>query len=72
MLRRPAWPEFRICLAGLRAASVAVAAAAVLAGCQNPLRQDADAELQRSLDATLSREAGSAIGEARSRSKGLG
>ena len=60
MLRRPAWPEFRICLAGPWAASLAVAAAAVLAGCQNPLRQDADAELQRSLDATLSREAGSA------------
>lgn len=37
-----------------------VAVAWALAGCQDPLRRDADAELQRSLDATLSREAGTA------------
>jgi outer membrane protein TolC len=30
-------------------------------GCKNALRQDADAELQRSLDATIAREAGSAL-----------
>ncbi|NBX31429.1 MAG: hypothetical protein EBR07_01680, partial [Planctomycetes bacterium] len=31
------------------------------AGCKNALRQDADAELQRSLDATIARESGSAL-----------
>ena len=40
---------------------VALAAVATTAGgCRNPLREEADSELQRSLDATLSREAGSA------------
>jgi len=45
------------------AAAVAAGAAVALgvAGCRNPLREDADAELQRSLDATLAREAGSAV-----------
>jgi outer membrane protein TolC len=45
------------------AATVAagVAVALGVAGCRNPLREDADAELQRSRDATLAREAGSAV-----------
>ena len=42
------------------ALGVLVAQAGVLTGCRNPLREEADSELQRSLDATLSREAGTA------------
>ena len=58
MVSRPDRVIFRRPLRGWPA--VAAGAAAVLFGCQDPLRRDADAELQRTLDATLSREAGSA------------
>ena len=42
-------------------ACTGVLALAVVVGCKTPLREEADAELQRSLDATLTREAGSAL-----------
>jgi outer membrane protein TolC len=45
---------------GWRLACGGLVAITVVAGCKTPLREEADAELQRSLDATLTREAGSA------------
>ena len=45
---------------GWRLACTGVLAVAAVVGCKTPLREEADAELQRSLDATLTREAGSA------------
>ena len=45
---------------GWRLACAGVLAVAAVVGCKTPLREEADAELQRSLDATLTREAGSA------------
>ena len=45
---------------GWRLACSGLVAITVVAGCKTPLREEADAELQRSLDATLTREAGSA------------
>jgi outer membrane protein TolC len=45
---------------GWRLACSGVLAVAAVVGCKTPLREEADAELQRSLDATLTREAGSA------------
>jgi len=45
---------------GWRLACSGLVAITVVAGCKTPLREEADAELQRSLDATLAREAGSA------------
>ena len=44
----------------IRALSAALGFALALAGCQDALRSNADAELQRSLDATLAREASNA------------
>jgi len=51
----------RPALGAAAAVAARVAVALGVAGCRNPLREDADAELQRSLDATLAREAGSAV-----------
>ena len=45
---------------GWRLACIGLVASSVVVGCKTPLREEADAELQRSLDATLAREAGSA------------
>ena len=45
---------------GWRLACSGALAVAAVVGCKTPLREEADAELQRSLDATLTREAGSA------------
>ena len=45
---------------GWRLACIGLVASSVVFGCKTPLREEADAELQRSLDATLTREAGSA------------
>ena len=45
---------------GWRLACSGLVAITVVVGCKTPLREEADAELQRSLDATLTREAGSA------------
>ncbi|MFO0962473.1 MAG: TolC family protein [Phycisphaerales bacterium] len=44
--------------AGRRGVVAAVGLGALVAGCDSPLRQQEDAELQRSLDATLARESG--------------
>lgn len=48
------------CLLSARALPLLAVVVAAVSGCRSPLRDEADAELQRSLDATLSREAGSA------------
>ena len=55
---RPAHPRVPSISAVRAGAWLAAAAVTVLAGCHDALRHDADAELQRSLDATLAREAG--------------